>query len=276
MNQLSNTLDAKQIELIKTTIAKGATDDELKLFINICERTKLDPFARQIYAIKRWDKKENREVMSFQTSVDGFRVIAERSGHYAGQVGPYWCGDDGEWVDVWLQQNPPRASKVGVLRNDFKEPLWGVALWDSYVQTTKDGKPTFMWAKMPELMLAKVAECLALRKGFPQDMYGLYSTEEMQQANQLDNSGALNEKPMPAYTPALENVATGLVDGLNNVDAGAKLITKPMLDELNGKLGTERQADFNKYLKQKYGVTNAKYLNVNQYSEVIRLVEARQ
>jgi phage recombination protein Bet len=176
----------KEVELLKRTIAQDATDTELSMFIQNCKRYGLDPFTGQIHAVKRWDSSAGREVMSVQVGIDGFRLIADRTGKWTGTKGPYWCDKDGEWTDVWLKDTNPAAAKVGVLRSDFSEPRWGIARWDAYVATKKGGDPTFMWRKMPAHMLAKCAEALALRSAFPNDLSGLYTDAEMDQAGDQD------------------------------------------------------------------------------------------
>lgn len=178
--------DQNKINLIKTQICPGISDDELEMFLYHARRTGLDPLARQIYAIRRRAKNAHgqwEDRLSIQTSIDGFRLVAERTGKYAGQLGPFWCGEDGQWIDVWTAKEPPAAARTGVLRSDFKEPLWGVAKFQSYAQ------PTYTWQKMPEVMIAKCSEALALRRAFPQELSGLYTSDEMADTGEPDESG---------------------------------------------------------------------------------------
>lgn len=177
----------EQVQLLKRTLMPAnATDDELALFVGQCNRTGLDPFARQIYAMRRrvWDADAQGYVkrLSIETSIDGLRLMAERTGKYGGQDAPMWCGEDADWLDVWLSSKPPAAAKVTVYRLDWPRGMTAIALYDGYVQVNREGKATARWASDPAGMLAKCAEGLALRKAFPRAMSGLYTSEEMSQA----------------------------------------------------------------------------------------------
>jgi phage recombination protein Bet len=159
----------EQAQLISTTIAPGCSPDELKLFAYACQRTGLDPFSRQIYAIKRGGK------MTISSGIDGLRSIAERTGQLDGSSS-YWCGEDGVWVDVWLSSKPPAAAKTIIYRKGCAHPFTATARFADF--NAGQG----LWSKMPSVMIAKCSEAQALRRAFPADLSGVYSTDEMDQA----------------------------------------------------------------------------------------------
>src|SRR5262249_27703294 len=91
----------EQIDLVKRTVAKGCNAAERRMSMHVCAKSGLDPFMRQIYAIKRWDKRAARDVMTIQTSIDGFRVVADRTGKYAPGREPTFTHDaDGHLVSA--------------------------------------------------------------------------------------------------------------------------------------------------------------------------------
>lgn len=171
--------------LAQIGIADAPHGDQL-VFLHYAQRTGLDPFARQIYMIgrKEWDSRNQREIYKYtiQAGIDGLRVIAERTGRYEGRTPVSWCGADGVWRDVWLDKNtPPTAARVGVYKQGFREPTVSVAIFEEYAARKKDGDLIALWKSKPAHMISKVAEALALKAAFPQDLSGIYTPEEMDQ-----------------------------------------------------------------------------------------------
>ena len=221
----------EQVSLIKSQIAYPTiSNDELAYFSEVCKQSGLSPFQKQIYAIKRMvynsDTKQKEPKMVIQVAIDGLRLAAARSNLYGGSQS-FWCGEDGEWKDVWLSLHAPSAAKTLVYRIGSTSPFVGVARFNSYKQEV-NGKLTKFWDSMPDVMIAKVSEALALRKAFPAELSGLYAKEEMDQADndsasqpsRADEAAAINadralkaELFRSAYTDAgvSRDVAVGIL-----------------------------------------------------------------
>lgn len=165
------------------------SDEDLMLFLYTAKRTGLDPLVNQVYAVFRWDNRQGKEVMTIQTGIDGMRLVAQRSGDYAGQ-------DDAKFLPEDESAQYPIKASVTVFKmvQGTRVGFTATARWSEYVQLNKEGKPSNLWAKMPYLMLAKCAEALALRKAFPNELSGIYAKEEMDQAG---STNLLGDLPTP-------------------------------------------------------------------------------
>lgn len=185
-------LTRSQVELIKRTIAKDASDDELRMFIQVCKGAQLNPFMKQVHLIPRWDSKNGIEVRTIQVSIDGFRAIAESSGQYAGNDDAVFDGD----VDVKFNKTDketkkkveqsvtaPQKATVTVYKviGGQRYPFTATARWSEYYPGPLLG---FQWHIRPFLMLGKCAEALALRKAFPKLLSGMYAQEEMEKGSE--------------------------------------------------------------------------------------------
>jgi phage recombination protein Bet len=213
----------EQTQLIATTIAPGCSSDELRLFAYACQRTGLDPFSKQIYAIKRGGK------MTIQAGIDGLRAIAERTGELDGSH-TEWCGDDGQWSDVWISAKPPAAAKTTIWRKGSSHPFTGVARFADY--NAGQG----LWSKMPAAMIAKCSEALALRKAFPANLSGVYSTDEMEQ--QAIEPVTVAAVPAPAGDAKLFTAGKAAIAKAKTMDDLAKVTTR--MEARKGDLSDEQ------------------------------------
>jgi len=165
--------DSEQIEVLRNTIFKGYTDNEMKFALAVCNRTGLDPFVRQIHFTKRANKRTGNSDIVMTTGIDGFRLTANRSHAYAGSDDPAFK----------LVSEKPVEATVTVYKivQGIRCPFTATARWVEFYPG--DGPDGFMWRKMPFVMLGKCAEAQALRKAFPAELSNIYSHEEMAQSS---------------------------------------------------------------------------------------------
>lgn len=183
----------EHMRIVRNAFAAGASQEEFEVLWAGAKARGLDPVKKQIYFVKRKDyARGGVEVWSSQVSIDGFRSIAVSSRHYDGQDEPeYEYAPDGALV----------LARVRVWRKGVSRPFVGAARWNEYVQTKQGGDPTHMWAKMEHTMLGKCAEALGLRKAFPEELGGLYASEEMDQTENTAPPAQWRQEPKAALPP---------------------------------------------------------------------------
>jgi len=259
-------LSREKVDLIKNTVARGATDDELALFLHRARQLGFDPLSGQIHFVKRkvWSPAEDKyvEVGTILIGIEGFRLIAERSGAYDGQDPiVYIVKREGNIIETEyaLPNDEPIAARAAIYKKGCPRPFVAVAHYSDYVQKV-NGQPTKMWQKWP-IMLAKCAEAAAFRKGFPEmNLSGVYEYAEIQQETQqaeaeveakpLPSPGE-DVKPLPkpeptpaptAETPAPANAPAKAAEATEKAQKPAQLPTKQQLQAIRAaakKLGIQ-------------------------------------
>lgn len=245
----------KDIELMKDTIAKGATDEELRFFLQVAKHSGMDPFAKQIYMVKRWSG--GKEQMTVQMGIDGFRAQAQATGEYNGSDDPEFGPIEESEYKTTKESGKfkhPAWAKVAVWGKGDERPTVSTAYWEEFYPGDAQGH---MWRKMPRQMLSKVAESQSLRKRFPKALSGIYTTEEMAQANTED---------VDAYKGQEEKQEAVTFNQDGNALASQNQIKILYTNATNKGYARE---DVHKIIKTKYGVESTKDLTRDQAEECV-------
>lgn len=242
--QRSDWSPAQRDELRALMDAGDASDGDLAMLQTVCHRSGLDPFLKQVYLVgrktktggyrgepERWETK-----WTVQTGIDGFRTVTHRYAETKGAAAvigrPIYYDAEGNQHPIWLKAwGNPAAAEVTVAVGNSEAT--GVATWDEYVQTKKNGDPNSMWDKFGPTMLAKCAEAQAHRRVCPLSA-GMYEPAEIgatravaqrMDTAQESGSGALGaleaarqrvharRHPEPGPEPAQDADVVDVVDG---------------------------------------------------------------
>ena len=242
-------LTRSQVDLIKRTVAKGASDDELRLFIQVCKGAQLNPFMKQVHLVPRWDSKLAMEVRTIQVGIDGFRAVAESSGQYAGNDDPVYEGEkDVEYGEKKKKISVPLKATATVykLMAGQRFGFTATARWEEYYPGSRMG---FQWHVRPYLMLGKCAEALALRKAFPKLLSGMYAQEEMDRGAAEGAEQEKSQKGFQAVRGAIEKATLKELEEYKVKMAKSEKYTGAQKDEF-AKLVEARIADLKQLPKE--------------------------
>lgn len=293
-------LDKEELALVKSTIAKDATDEELALFLYTAQKRGLNPLTRQIHFVKRGKGEESQGVI--QTGIDGLRLIAQRTGQYAPSGRPTLF----EYENGKLLRATVYGNKI---INGTAFEFSATARFSEYAPVKANGGLFPMWIKMPETMLEKCAEAKMLRRGFPEELSGLYSDEEMEQAGagvttfreaSEPEPGAAADKPEELQTTAKpedyaalsakygdmlgccwEHGDTWHMDNYgkrcHKLEDGSwcrfRLLLQPITKEIALENGMGSSQELNDYLKKEYGKTWSQFSEEEQIKILAELKE---
>lgn len=213
----------EELSLITETVARDATDTELKRFLYTARARGLDPLLKQIYCIIREEKRVRKMIV--QTSIEGFRLIADRTGSYA----------PGE--ENWTLDKNGRPTSATVSARKLVAGKWIKFSCTAHMSEYNVPRDDF-WKRMPHTMIAKCAEVKAIKKGWPKESGGLYIPEEMSQAQKEEEKPQQQQQkqaPQRATLPPIPEEVIELPWELMNVIEPLRKYTSVKLRDMKAR-----------------------------------------
>lgn len=236
-NELSLNFTEEQKQLIMETVAKGASENEVKLLFHVAKKYKLDPLLKEIWCIKMLEKSP----AVITTSRDGYLSIAHRSGQLDGLQSGTILNEQGQLIKAWCE----------VWRKDMSHSFKSEVNYGEYYKNNN------VWNTYPSAMLIKVAEVFALKRAF--SISGLVTEEEMGFTSIAESD----------ESEAEENITEGeVVEPTPTEEVSAN-------DEaINYLIGAKLDVDNAKTLEELTDLWVNKYVNLQsmeQFKEYVRL-----
>lgn len=193
------------MRVLRNSLYPGAEDDSIKLVIQYCRASQLDPMQKPVHIVPIYDGKAKcmRDVV--MPGIGLYRTQAARSGQYAGVTEPEFGDDVTETLDgtdvtypKWCKVTVQRLIPNGAVVNFTAKELWK----ENYATQKRDTTaPNSMWKRRPYAQLAKCAEAQALRKAFPE--FGAQPTADEMEGKEFgerDITPAAVDS-LPPYSP---------------------------------------------------------------------------
>lgn len=210
--------DPAQVKAIKNTVAKDCNDAELVMFLEVCGRYGLDPFAKQVYAAKM------RGGLQIIVSRDGLLAHAHKQPDFLGMEGDVVRANDDFKVTF---ANGQRTVEHSYAQANERGPVvgaWTMVSREGHGQTyfyadlKEYGRDSEVWKKHTSAMILKVAETYALRKAY--SISGIVGEEEMggPKATGRTNLTAKPIEPEWGDDPELATELRGLVEKLRGAE----------------------------------------------------------
>lgn len=217
-----NGVGEEQKRIIRTMFdpSNKLSDEQIGLFLHVAKERGLDPRLKQICAVPRANKHTGKVEITIITMIDGFRLIAERTGKYS----------PGDPTQFEYDENKRLISATAFVKKQTADGTWHSVSATAFLREYLPSSPSGPWKSLPHVMLEKCAEARALRRAFPGDLSGLYAEEEMQQADiEIAAPESLKE---PESKPKLsEEQVTDLIELLDYVPEYRKSVERLMQEK---------------------------------------------